>query len=519
MKHIKRISIFACVFALMLTGFALSTGAKAEAEMPGIRVNGQRFVDGHGRVRIFHGINFIVGKQGKAEDLDDKFFAGCAARGFNVLRLGLYWCDIQPTPEGYDEDYLASIDPVFDLAAKYGVTVMIELHQDVYGKAASGYTKGAPDWACLTGGAKIRERPRFVWAEGYFWGKGVHNSFDNFWRNAKAEGKGLQDHYGDLWAMMARRWGGKPAFLGYDFMNEPYPGKEGGRVFRGLMTRIPLVALRHPVKLGKIGLSALRGEKLRLLNDLDGAMTREITKAGDKRVRRFDEEKYAPFLQKMAGSVRRESANGIVFMEHSYYSNLGIPFSAARPKDEPNLVYSPHGYDFIVDTEYYDNPGDDRVRSIFEEHRRAQQRLDAPVLVGEWGGEWGGQRWMAHCETLMDLFDSYGWSNAYYAFGGSWKWFDFDGYNFLARPYPMAVSGTDVAYKYDKTARTFTLEYTQSEDIEEPTIIYLPRDGKIDAGGLTVEVLPIESEGMPGARYIYLTGEAGKHRVTINNLQ
>jgi len=516
MKHIKRMAIFAFIFALIFTGLALSPHAKAEEKMPKFAVNGRHFVDEYERVRVFHGINYVVNKQGKAEYLDDDFFAGCAARGFNVLRLGLYWCDIQPTPVGYDEEFLASIDPIFDLAEQHGVAVMLEIHQDLYGRGAAGYGgKGAPDWACLTNDVKLPTRSRFTWADGYFWGKGVHNSFDNFWNNAKAEGKGLQDHYAGIWAMMARRWGGKPAFLGYDFMNEPYPGKEGGRVFRSLITRIPLVVLRHPAKLGKMGLSALRGERLQLLNELDGKTMRKVTKAGDKRIQRFDEEKYTPFLQKMTDSVREELPGGIIFMEHSYYSNLGIPFTAARPKNEPNVVYSPHGYDLVVDTDFYDNPGDDRVLSIFKEHRRAQLRLEVPVLVGEWGGEWGGDRWISHCEALMDLFDSYGWSNTYYAFGGNWKWFDFNGRNFLARPYPMAVSGTDVAYKYDKAAGTFMLEYIQSADIEQPTIVYLPREGVIEAADLTVEIVPVESESIPGARYVYLTGKAGKHRVTV----
>ena len=97
-----------------------------------------------------------------------------------------------------------------------------------------------------------------------------------------------------------------------------------------------------------------------------------------------------------------------------------------------------------------------------------------------------------------------------------WAWFDYNGYDFLARPYPMAVNGGDVFYAYDKSAGTFTLEYTQSAgaDAARPTILYLSEEGAVRAEGLTVEAVPLEDGTMPGARYVYLYGAAGQHSVT-----
>ena len=518
MKHtIRKILALCFVFAFFYTSFAVNASAKAEPSMPKVSVEGQSFIDEHGRTRIFNGLNYGIGKQGPAEQLDNEWFAVYAAKGFNVLRLGLYWAEIEPEPGEYNQEYLHAVDAIFDAAAAHGVYIMLELHQDLYGQAAGGFGYGAPDWACLNDGAKTRDSFKYVWAEGYFWGKGVHRSFDNFWANKEACGRGLQDHYAALWAMMAERWGRRPAMLGYDFLNEPYPGTDGGKIFRSLVARIPLAGLRHPIKTGKLALSAIRGEKLQMLGFLDDAFMRSITQAADRRVRQFDEQKYTPFLEKMTSAIRDATPGGIVFMEHNYYSNLGVPYHANVPKNEKNMAYSPHGYDFMVDTEYYNNPSDSRAFSIFHEGRRAQQRLDVPVLVGEWGGEWGGKRWIAHCEALLDLFDSYGWSNAYYAFQWSWKWFDYIGCNFLARPYPMAVNGRDAVYKYDKTAGTFTLEYTQPTDFDpaQPTILYLPGEGAVKADGLTAEIVPLDHENMPGASYVYLTGAAGKHSVTV----
>ena len=522
MKHmIKKGLAAVCAAVLLCAGFAPGAGAKAVEAMSGIAVRGQRFVDAYGRTRIFHGINYVIGKQGPAEALDEDYFANCAARGFNVLRLGLYWAELEPRPDVWDEAYLASIDPIFDAAAAHGVYIMLELHQDLFGRAAAGYGGwGAPEWACLTDGAKLKQNA-MVWAEGYFWGKGVHNAFDNFWNNSAAHGKGLQDHYAEMWAMLAQRYGEKPALLGYDFFNEPHPGKEGGKVFRSLVGRAALTAISHPIQLGRLGLTAVRGETLHLLDFLDGKFMRQITRVGDKRTKRFDEERYAPFFEKMTGAVRGVHPGGVVFMENSYFSNLGVPYAAQRPRvggaPEPNAAFAPHGYDLVVDTAMYDNPGTDRVKSIFEEHRRAQQRLEMPVLVGEWGGEWGGPRWQKHCEDLLDLFDSYGWSNAYYAVGSSWKWFSYRGKDFLARPYPMAVNGGDLSFAYQKDEKRFSLTYTQPEDADagQPTILYLPLEGTVEAGDLAVEIVPLHSEALPGACYVYLTGSAGAHRMDV----
>jgi len=527
-NRLKQLLASSLIFVLLAVSFTFISSAKAEKSMPDISVSGQQFVDEHGRVRVFHGLNYTIGKHGRTADiLDDEFFAICAAKGFNVLRLGVTWLELEPEPDVYNEDLLTALDAVFDAAENHGVYLFLEIHQDLYGRAAAGYGGvGAPDWACLTDGVKVPQKMRFVWAEGYFWGKSVHRAFDNFWNNAPAHGKGLQDHFAELWAMLSARYAGKPAFLGYDFLNEPYPGKEGGKVFRSLIVRVIPVMLTHPIKLGKLVFSAIRGESLHLLDFLDGKVMRQVTKAGDKRIKRFDEEKYAPFFEKMTNAVRSaeeaESApERIAFMANSYYSNLGIPYSASRPsvngRPDKNTAFAPHGYDLVVDTDMYDNPGDNRVIAIFEEHRRSQQRLDMPVLVGEWGGEWGGKRWIKHCETLLDLFDSYGWSNAFHAWI-RWESFEFRDYDFLTRPYPMAINGADASYAFDKEAGTFTLTYTQpaGADPSMPTIIYLPAEATVTADGLTAEFVPLDSEHRPGAGYLYLTGKTGKHSVTVN---
>ena len=99
------------------------------------------------------------------------------------------------------------------------------MHQDLYGQAAFYGGNGAPDWACVTDKIRISAKPPLVWAAGYFWGKGVHRAFDHFWNNDAVYGKGLQDHFAEMWAMLAERYGGKPAFLGMISSTSPTPAR------------------------------------------------------------------------------------------------------------------------------------------------------------------------------------------------------------------------------------------------------------------------------------------------------
>jgi hypothetical protein len=126
---------------------------------------------------------------------------------------------------------------------------------------------------------------------------------------------------------------------------------------------------------------------------------------------------------------------------------------------------------------------------MFEEDHRAQQRLNIPVLVGEWGSagtlkdKERDYDWFRHMEFLMDFFDSRGWSNTYWAY---WEGlFNYD--NFMAvlsRPYPVAVNGTLEKFQARPGAKACTLWYTPSPaPLEAPTEIFLPGSlESVDAG-------------------------------------
>jgi endoglycosylceramidase len=53
----------------------------------------------------------------------------------------------------------------------------------------------------------------------------LQRAFDHFWANSPGPGGiGLQDRYAAAWEHVAERFAGNPSVLGYEIMNEPWPG-------------------------------------------------------------------------------------------------------------------------------------------------------------------------------------------------------------------------------------------------------------------------------------------------------
>lgn len=457
--------------------------------MERITVQGARFVDEQGRERIFHGVNLKNSSSKVLEEppagllalLDEDFFRRSAGMGLGLLRLGICWEDIEPEKGQYNEAYLRKMDEIFALAETYGVYIFLDMHQDLYSSFCINGGNGMPKWACITDGLKPKPI-RIVWGEGYFWHKAVHRCFDHFWANDPVLGKGLQEHYAEAWQMLAHRYGNRPAFFGFDLMNEPCPGTPGGKAFCRMVCRlVRVLAVSPAVSRIEFLKNALHKEtRGKALDVLSPAVMDRATRAAQGLIQQFDLEKYTPFVARMQQALREVTQSGILIMEHCYYSNIGVPFSAAPPQGEPNACYSPHGYDFFVDTPLYKYASNERAGFMFEENRRAQQRLGLPVLVGEWGGGGEGEDFFPHISFLMDLFDSFHWSNTYFAYGK--KLYDNPIMRILSRPYPMAVNGAIEKYKVDAEAKTFTLWYAPS-GTDAPTEIHLPGGYEsVDAG-------------------------------------
>lgn len=439
--------------------------------MDTIRAQQMRFVDDKGRERIFIGVNavdksaYMPGEQ-TFPYLSAPVLRQFAANGWNLIRLGFTWGKIEPQPGQYNEPYMDSVAQILDLCEQNEIYVFLDMHQDLFSPQTNG--DGAPAWATLTDGRRVHPT-RLVWAEGYFWGRACHRAFDHFWSNTPVQGRGLQDRFADCWAHLARRLGGKAAVIGFDVFNEPFPGTAGGACFRQIVSGAAKSFLRgRYVQRGQLLRDLLSDDRAeKALGQITFPLLREATAGADRRIARFDKTVYSPFLQKVSDAIRGTGTDKLLFLENGYYSNLGVP-CAVQPVRRNGLrdaqqAFAPHAYDFMVDTPAYRYASDERVGGMFGAHLRTQQRLQMPVVVGEWGGfgEEGDDAWLRHITYLLSLFDRNRWSSAYWQYTDGF--FSSALMRVLVRPYPQAVAGTIEAYGYDAGKKEFTMTFSQRE--------------------------------------------------------
>jgi endoglycosylceramidase len=98
--------------------------------------------------------------------------------------------------------------------------VLLDFHQDGYGPLVHG--NGFPEWATLTDGLPNPDVPFPLY---YVENPALQRAFDNFWENELGpDGVPLQTHYATAMKTVAEAVVDLPYVLGYDTMNEPWPG-------------------------------------------------------------------------------------------------------------------------------------------------------------------------------------------------------------------------------------------------------------------------------------------------------
>ncbi len=138
--------------------------------------------------------------------------------GFNSIRFLVVWAAIEPTKGTYDDAYLDEVGKRIDWAADAGLTVVVDMHQDLYGEGFNG--DGAPKWTCDEARYKAFV-PKTPWALSYT-DPNMVACYDGFWNSAE-----LKSHYVEAWRRLAKKVAKKSAIIGVDPMNEPFWGSTG----------------------------------------------------------------------------------------------------------------------------------------------------------------------------------------------------------------------------------------------------------------------------------------------------
>ncbi len=225
--------------------------------LPQLRTSGKWIVNADGNVVILRGVN-LVSKTGKTPEelgFDARHATMLKERGFNIVRLGVAWGNVEPylkpddgKTRSYDTHYLSSLKATIALLAGHGIYTLVDFHQDAY---APPWGFGSPAWAVISGGKAFPGKdvgantPSLGFPLNTFGGTALSKllapdgvstdlcaAFDAFWSDAAAPAdardirrEGLWTHYGAMLRFVAaffRDQGG--AVAGYDPLNEPTPG-------------------------------------------------------------------------------------------------------------------------------------------------------------------------------------------------------------------------------------------------------------------------------------------------------
>lgn len=449
--------------------------------MEKIFTSSMKFLDQSGRERIFNGLNFVhketcsnhTNPAIALPDWNDTHFSWCAEQGINLIRFGLNWNLIEPEMGVYSETYLGWIQTILNLCAKYNISVFLDMHQDLY---SCLYGNGAPKWATLSDNCPHIEGD--LWSDAYLYSTAVKRSFENFWANKPlSNGVGVQDHFINMWLHIINRFKDHPALLGYDFFNEPFPGESSLDIFSALL-RAYANLTEKDLSLDELAnaFSEPNTKRHFLLELDDKTLYSQMVQAAEPLVKNFDTLHLQPFYEKITRATRQVTNKGIILMENCYFSNSGIPCNLSPIQDingnrEKLQAYAPHGYDLVVDTPDTAYLSYDRLDVIFDTHRKVQEKLAVPVIIGEWGAHYMHKEGLEYIEHLLDIFDAYKWSHTYWCYQSSIK--NAPAMALLNRPYPQAVCGEILHYGYVRKDNCFTLSWNEESNSGLESIIYL----------------------------------------------
>jgi endoglycosylceramidase len=185
---------------------------------------GRWMLDGRGRVVIVHGVNMSV-KQlpayPAALGFDDDDAAFLASQGFNAVRITVERYAVEPAPGQFDGAYIAHIADTVKTLARHGVLSLIDFHQDEYGPVF--YDNGYPGWMTITDGLPNVFEVGFPLQ--YLLNPALERAFDHLWANdTGSDGKPLQTDDAGILSYVARGLRGLTGLLGYEILNEPWPG-------------------------------------------------------------------------------------------------------------------------------------------------------------------------------------------------------------------------------------------------------------------------------------------------------
>lgn len=407
-----------------------------------LEVQGEHFVDEHGRVVVLRGLN-VAGNSKVPPFLpvmDTAQLDALEDFGINVIRLLINWEAYEGTEGVYDGAYLDAITEVADAAWERDIFVIIDFHQDGFSRyLAGGCGDGFPAWAhppamaldtpdngpgCVNWAVQMTLDPR------------VHSAFEAFY----ADDYGVRAAYLELWSGLAAHFASHDGVIGYDPINEPWG---------------------------------------------------------------FEDTELAPLYEDVAAVIRARHPEAILFIEGHVTTNNGALATQLPPPTFDNYAYAPHFYEGAVLATHIWSGITTATDVGFTTMTGSAQSWGVPLFVGEFGTHGdtlGGDGYM---DLQYERLDDYFASGVQWNWTPDWNEQDKDGWNdedlsivdgrgslrpnYRIRAYPRAIAGVPQSFVVD--ADLLTLEWEHDPALGE-TELFVPAQSLWGTNDLVIGTSP-----------------------------
>jgi endoglycosylceramidase len=414
---VRRLVLLALALLLLGAGTAEAVGP-----VPPLRSEGRWITDATGRVVQLRGVNEVAKSApyypaAFGFGADDADFL--ASQGFNSVRLGVDFRGLMPEPGKVEHAYVEQLARTVRDLSRRGIFTLIDFHQDGFSPKYNG--NGLPDWMAYDDG--LPNPPDAVFPLYYIQNPAMQRAFESLWANRPGPGGiGLQDYYAQGVSAVARRFAGSPWVLGYDLINEPFPGARWTQCVR--VTGCP----------------------------------------------ELEAELFGPFNAKMTAAIRRWTRRQLVFVEPFVLFNFGVaPTSLPGAGTDNGLSF--HSYAAAPAQE----------AAVVDFAVKAAERDGAPLIVTEFGATTSATTlrrltksfddrlvpwmfWAYNEEVIHDPAQPASLDNLESP----------DGFRALVRPYPEALAGTPQSLTFDPDTKAFDLTYSTRSPKGHRTGWWLP---------------------------------------------
>ena len=188
----------------------------SDPALPWLQVRDGRIQDSTGRTVLLRGFNvdaLVLYPDEPPAGFDEEDARLIQRSGFNLVRLGIDWAQLEPVRGQIDQGYLDRVSRTVAMLNAHGLYAILDMHFRLGWSPRYG-ASGAPAWATFPLPDVYLGKGRLSWGHGV--SPAAVAAVTYFWL-----ARDWQRDFATVWQAVARRFSDVPGVAAYDVINEP----------------------------------------------------------------------------------------------------------------------------------------------------------------------------------------------------------------------------------------------------------------------------------------------------------